>query len=119
MVSGSGPPGAAGIRVGRLRQGTGGRRPPPQRINVDYPLPVDHPATPLVVRTVRGEGNGPECAGWRGDAEKQTFRQPAFVGPVGTTAWRADGVQRVTDCPATGVREFMSLHADQFGRRRS
>jgi len=28
-------------------------------------------------------------------------------------------VQRVTGRPATRVREFVSLHADQFGRRRS
>jgi NAD(P)H dehydrogenase (quinone) len=30
----------------------------------------------------------------------------------------ADGVQRVTDRPAMGVREFVSLHADEFGGRR-
>ncbi len=29
----------------------------------------------------------------------------------------ADGVERVTGRPATSVREFVSLHADQFGRR--
>ena len=31
----------------------------------------------------------------------------------------ADGVERVTGRPATSVREFVSLHADQFGRRPS
>ena len=30
----------------------------------------------------------------------------------------ADGVERVTGRPAMGVREFVSLHADQFGGRR-
>jgi len=30
-----------------------------------------------------------------------------------------DGVERVTGRPATSVREFVSLHADQFGGRRS
>jgi uncharacterized protein YbjT (DUF2867 family) len=30
----------------------------------------------------------------------------------------ADGVDRVTGRPATGVREFVSLHADEFGGRR-
>jgi len=32
---------------------------------------------------------------------------------------RADGVQRVTGRPAMGVREFVSLHAEEFGGRRS
>jgi NAD(P)H dehydrogenase (quinone) len=31
----------------------------------------------------------------------------------------ADGVERVTGRPALSVREFVSLHADQFGGRRS
>jgi uncharacterized protein YbjT (DUF2867 family) len=31
----------------------------------------------------------------------------------------ADGVERVTGRPATTVREFVSLHADEFGGRRS
>jgi uncharacterized protein YbjT (DUF2867 family) len=31
----------------------------------------------------------------------------------------ADGVERVTGRPAMGVREFVSLHADKFGGRRS
>src|SRR5438270_844283 len=31
----------------------------------------------------------------------------------------ADGVERVTGRPAMSVREFVSLHADQFGGRRS
>ena len=31
----------------------------------------------------------------------------------------ADGVQRITGQPATSVREFVSLHADEFGGRRS
>ncbi len=31
----------------------------------------------------------------------------------------ADGVQRVTDRPAMSVRKFVSLHADEFGGRRS
>jgi uncharacterized protein YbjT (DUF2867 family) len=31
----------------------------------------------------------------------------------------ADGVERVTGRPPTGVREFVSLHAEQFGGRRS
>src|SRR5258706_3347925 len=31
----------------------------------------------------------------------------------------ADGVERVTDRPAMSVREFVSLHADEFGGRRS
>jgi hypothetical protein len=31
----------------------------------------------------------------------------------------ADGVERVTDRPAMSVREFVSLHADEFGCRRS
>jgi NAD(P)H dehydrogenase (quinone) len=31
----------------------------------------------------------------------------------------ADGVERVTGRPAIGVREFVSLHADEFGGRRS
>jgi NAD(P)H dehydrogenase (quinone) len=31
----------------------------------------------------------------------------------------ADGVERVTGRPATGVREFVSLHADEFGGRGS
>jgi NAD(P)H dehydrogenase (quinone) len=31
----------------------------------------------------------------------------------------ADGVERVTGRPAMGVREFVSLHADEFGGRRS
>ena len=31
----------------------------------------------------------------------------------------ADGVERVTGRPATSVREFVSLHADEFGGRRS
>ena len=37
--------------------------------------------------------------------------------------WRydrlADGVERVTGQPAMSVREFVSLHADEFGGRRS
>ena len=32
---------------------------------------------------------------------------------------RADGIQRVTGRPAMSVREFVSLHAEQFGGRRS
>ncbi len=32
---------------------------------------------------------------------------------------QTDGVERVTDRPATSVREFVSLHADEFGGRRS
>jgi hypothetical protein len=31
----------------------------------------------------------------------------------------ADGVKRVTGRPAMSVREFVSLHADEFGGRRS
>jgi hypothetical protein len=31
----------------------------------------------------------------------------------------ADGVARVTGRPAMSVREFVSLHADEFGGRRS
>jgi hypothetical protein len=31
----------------------------------------------------------------------------------------ADGVQRVTGQPAMSVREFVSLHADEFGGPRS
>jgi uncharacterized protein YbjT (DUF2867 family) len=31
----------------------------------------------------------------------------------------ADGVERVTGRPATSIREFVALHADQFGGRRS
>jgi uncharacterized protein YbjT (DUF2867 family) len=31
----------------------------------------------------------------------------------------AEGVERVTGRPATSVREFVSLHADEFGGRRS
>jgi hypothetical protein len=31
----------------------------------------------------------------------------------------ADGVERVTGRPAMSVREFVSLHADEFGGRRS
>src|SRR6185437_8791613 len=31
---------------------------------------------------------------------------------------QADGVERVTDTPAMGVREFVSLHANEFGGRR-
>ena len=31
----------------------------------------------------------------------------------------ADGVERVTGRPAMTVREFVSLHADEFGGRRS
>ena len=31
----------------------------------------------------------------------------------------ADGVERVTSRPAMSVREFVSLHADEFGGRRS
>jgi hypothetical protein len=31
----------------------------------------------------------------------------------------ADGVERVTRRPAMSVREFVSLHADEFGGRRS
>jgi len=31
----------------------------------------------------------------------------------------ADGVERVTGRPAMSVREFVSLHADAFGGRRS
>jgi hypothetical protein len=31
----------------------------------------------------------------------------------------ADGVERVTGRPATSVREFVSLHAEEFGGRRS
>jgi hypothetical protein len=31
----------------------------------------------------------------------------------------ADGVERVTGRAATSVREFVSLHADEFGGRRS
>jgi NAD(P)H dehydrogenase (quinone) len=30
----------------------------------------------------------------------------------------ADGVERVTGRPALGVREFVVLHADEFGGRR-
>jgi hypothetical protein len=30
-----------------------------------------------------------------------------------------DGVERVTSRPAMSVREFVSLHADEFGGRRS
>jgi NAD(P)H dehydrogenase (quinone) len=30
----------------------------------------------------------------------------------------ADGVERVTGRPAMGVREFVALHADEFGGRR-
>jgi hypothetical protein len=32
---------------------------------------------------------------------------------------QADGVTRVTGRPATSVREFVSLHADEFGGRQS
>ena len=32
---------------------------------------------------------------------------------------QADGVQRVTGRPAMSVREFVSLHAEEFGGRRS
>ena len=32
---------------------------------------------------------------------------------------RTDGVQRVTGRPAMSVREFVSLHAEEFGGRRS
>jgi hypothetical protein len=32
---------------------------------------------------------------------------------------QADGVQRLTGRPAMSVREFVSLHADEFGGRRS
>jgi uncharacterized protein YbjT (DUF2867 family) len=32
---------------------------------------------------------------------------------------RADGVERVTGRPATSVREFVSLHAEEFGGRRT
>jgi NAD(P)H dehydrogenase (quinone) len=32
---------------------------------------------------------------------------------------QADGVQRMTGRPATSVREFVSLHAEEFGGRRS
>jgi hypothetical protein len=31
----------------------------------------------------------------------------------------ADGVERVTGRPAMSVREYVSLHADEFGGRRS
>jgi len=31
----------------------------------------------------------------------------------------ADGVERLTGRPAISVREFVSLHADEFGGRRS
>ena len=31
----------------------------------------------------------------------------------------ADGVERVTGRPAMSVREFVALHADEFGGRRS
>jgi len=31
----------------------------------------------------------------------------------------ADGVERVTGRPPMAVREFVSLHADEFGGRRS
>ena len=31
----------------------------------------------------------------------------------------AEGVERVTGRPAMSVREFVSLHADEFGARRS
>jgi uncharacterized protein YbjT (DUF2867 family) len=31
----------------------------------------------------------------------------------------SDGVERVTGQPAMGVREFVALHADEFGSRRS
>jgi hypothetical protein len=31
----------------------------------------------------------------------------------------ADGVERMTRLPAMNVREFVSLHADEFGGRRS
>jgi hypothetical protein len=31
----------------------------------------------------------------------------------------ADGVERVTGQPTMSVREFVSLHADEFGGRRS
>jgi hypothetical protein len=31
----------------------------------------------------------------------------------------ADGPERVTGRPAMSVREFVSLHADEFGRRRT
>jgi hypothetical protein len=31
----------------------------------------------------------------------------------------SDGVERVTGRPAMSVREFVSLHADEFGGRRS
>ena len=32
---------------------------------------------------------------------------------------QADGVERVTGRPAMSVREFVSLHADEFGGRQS
>jgi hypothetical protein len=32
---------------------------------------------------------------------------------------QADGVERVTGRPAMSVREFVSLHAEEFGGRRS
>jgi len=32
---------------------------------------------------------------------------------------QADGVERVTGRPAMGVREFVSLYAEEFGGRRS
>ena len=38
---------------------------------------------------------------------------------AGRYARLADGVQRVTGRPAMSVREFVSLHADEFGGRRS
>ena len=42
------------------------------------------------------------------------------IGPVLMAKLKHGGrVQRVRDCPATRVRDFVPLHADQFGRRQS
>ena len=43
----------------------------------------------------------------------------AELNRVGRYDRMADGVERVTGRPAMSVREFVSLHADEFGGRRS
>jgi hypothetical protein len=41
------------------------------------------------------------------------------MGELHRAGRQADGVQRVTGRPAMSVREFVSLHAEEFGGRRS
>ena len=70
-------------------------------------------------------GHPPEA--WERELKKQGFPEHvnrhlvtmAALHRAGRYDRLADGVERVTGQPAISVREFVSLHADEFGGRRS